>query len=157
MQRAVTSLSSRVRAKLTTRALAIIAAVGAIIAVGGGAAAGEFYVLLSRPSARAAQIEQTLKIVAKRVRETLPEKLNAVTTMTDLTYENKNMTYAYQVDTRGEAPREVMATLRDYVTARACVGEFKEAMQYGYVFTFRYNNLFGARLGEFTLSAANCR
>lgn len=136
----------------------LVVIVGTVVFVGGGAVGNELYSLLTRPTtpARAAQIDQTLRTVAERVKATLPEKLNAVTTMADIAYKHKDMTSVYDLDTRGEAPQEVMATLLELVAARACVGEFKEAMHYGYVFTFRYNSASGAKLGEFTLSAANC-
>jgi len=133
-------------------------AVVVIGVVGGWAVGKEFSARLeqSAASARASQIERTLKTVAQRVKKTLPEKLNAVTTMIGISYEQKVMTYVYDLDTRGEAPHEVIATLRELVGERACVGEFKDAMHYGYAFTFRYNSPRGAKLGEFTLSAANC-
>jgi hypothetical protein len=145
--------------KLFSKSITMLALVaGTVIAVGGAAVAKELYGLLARPakSARTVQIEQTLRVVAARVKATLPEKFTATTTMTDIAYKHKNMTYVYDVDARGEAPQELMETLRELVAARACVGEFKEAMRYGYAFTFRYDSPSGGRLGEFTLSAANC-
>lgn len=156
MQDVPVPLLSRWQGKVPKTKFALVAAGAVVMALGGAMLEKGLVGVFAQPVARAAQIEQTLRMVATRVKATLPDKLNTVTTMTDIAYRHKNMIYVYDLDTRGEAPQEVMATLRELVGERACFGEFRDAMQYGYVFTFRYNSPMGAELGQFTLRAGDC-
>jgi hypothetical protein len=142
---------------ITVPVLSVVLAIGA--AVVGRVVGQETYDLFLRPAAAAptaAELDMKFAELAKGVKATLPKRLDDVTTLTDIAYANRHMTYVYHLDTRGKSAEAVMPAVRKLVTARACGSGFKQALRQGYVFTFRYRDTTGGDLGEFSLSGSDC-
>jgi hypothetical protein len=142
---------------LTVSVLSVVLAIGAAIV--GRTLGSEAYNLFLRPVAAAptaAQLDTELAAVARRMKPTLPKRLDDVTTLTDIAYADKHMTYVYRLDTRGKAADAVMLAVRKVVAAQACGAGYKQALRQGYVFTFRYRDPTGGPLGEFSFSGSDC-
>ena len=135
---------------------AIISVLMALVAAVIGRVAGnEIYHFFSRPAP--VQVESMLSQVVEKTKPTLPKKLDNVTTMTDISFAGKRMTYVYDLDLEGKpAPANLMATLRKMVVGRVCASDMKRAMQEGIGFAFHYNRPAGGEIGEFVVTAPDC-
>jgi hypothetical protein len=138
----------------------LISVVIAVVAgVVGRAAGHEFYNLIFHRTAIESpdQIDAMLAEVVKRTKPTLPKRLDDITTMTDIAYADRHMMYVYDLDEAAtKEGADLMPKLRNAVAGRVCGSEMKQAMGYGYIFSFRYNRPDGREIGEFSLGAADC-
>lgn len=143
--------------KFTVSALSVLIAIGAVVV--GRAIGHEAYDLLLRPAAAepsAAELDMKFVEIVKRVKPTLPKRLDDVTTLADIAYADKHVTYVYDLDTRGKSSEVVMPAVHKLVARKACDSGFQQALRQGYVFTFRYRDAAGGGLGEFSLKGSDC-
>lgn len=141
------------------RAISIVSVVAAVIAgIAGKALGGEVYdhFLRPNPPQMSLNLDATLARVVSLKKPTLPKKLDDVTTMTDISFANRHMTYVYDLAIGGKQPQQAMAKLRKVVAGRACGSDMRQALQSGYTFTFRYDYPGGGEIGEFSLTGADC-
>jgi len=134
----------------------VAALIGAAI---GRVAGNEVYHRFIRPAApqTSFQVEDMMMNVVAKTKPQLPKKLDEITTMTDISYGEKRMTYVYDLIVRpAQSSDEVISALRKIVASRICASQLKRAMDYGFTFTFRYNHPRGSAIGEFSLAAADC-
>ena len=128
-------------------------------AVAGRVAGHQVYNFFVRPAPLQSsdKIESMLMTVVERAKPTLPKRVDAVTTLTDISYRDRQLTYMYELDMQGKEAPANMAALRTVVADRVCGSDMKRAMDFGYRFDFRYNNPAGNPIGEIVLSSADCR
>src|SRR5690348_16946636 len=69
-------------------------------AVAGRIAGHQVYNLFVRPAplATSAKIENMLMTVVERAKPTLPKRVDEVTTLTDISYRDRQLTYVYELD-----------------------------------------------------------
>jgi hypothetical protein len=128
-------------------------------AVAGRVAGHQVYNFIAGPAPlqTSAKIENMLMGVVERAKPTLPKRVDEVTTMTDISYRDHQVTYVYELDMQGKGAPANMAALRTLVSGRVCDSDMKRAMEYGFRFDFRYNNPAGTPIGEIALTSADCR
>ena len=96
------------------------------------------------------------KVVAE-AKPKLPQKLDDVTTYTDIYSSGKQLTYVYGVDAGAQVPAAFIDTMRKSVAGRVCTSEMKEGMvKYGISYHYLYNNSQGNEIGEFQVTARDC-
>jgi acetylornithine deacetylase/succinyl-diaminopimelate desuccinylase-like protein len=128
-------------------------------AIAGRVAGHQVYNFFVRPAPlqTTAKIENMLIAVAERAKPTLPKRVDAVTTLTDISYGDRQLTYVYALDMQGEGAPSDMAALRKLVAGRICGSDMKRAMDYGFTFDFRYNSRAGSPITDFVLTSTDCR
>jgi hypothetical protein len=96
--------------------------------------------------------------VVGQLKPALPKKVDEVTTLIDVWHAGKQMTYLYEVDTRGkQIPTNFEAVARKEIVPKVCGSSMKDGMVgYGITYVYRYNLPNGSRMGEFVVSASDC-
>jgi hypothetical protein len=103
-------------------------------------------------------IDETLTKSVNQLKPTLPKKIDDVTTLIDVWHTGKQMTYLYEVDTRGRPiPANFTALARNEVVPKVCGSSMKYGIvSYGISYVYRYNVPNGSRVGEFAVTASDC-
>ena len=129
-------------------------------AVAGRVAGHQVYDFLVRPAPAplqaSAKIENMLMAVVERAKPSLPKRIDEVTTLTGISYRDRQLTYVYELDMQGKQAPADMTAIRKLVAGRVCGSDMKRAMDYGYTFDFRYNSPAGNPIGEIALTSADC-
>jgi len=130
-------------------------------AVAGRVAGHQVYSFFVRPAPAPLQtsgkIENMLMAVVERTKPSLPKRIDEVTTLTGISYRDRQLTYVYELDMQGKQAPADMTAIRKLVAARVCGSDMKRAIDYGYTFDFRYNSPAGNPIGEIALTSADCR
>jgi hypothetical protein len=121
-------LQASSKRKLSVSVLSVVLAIGAVVV--GRVLGNEAYNVFLRPASAAptaAQLDMKFAKVVKVVKPTLPKRLDDVTTLTDIAYADKHMTYVYELDTRGKSAQAVMPAVQQLVAAKTCGSGFSQA------------------------------
>jgi hypothetical protein len=103
-------------------------------------------------------VDEMLQQAVNGLKPGLPKRIDDATTLVDVSHAGKQMTYVYEVDTRGrQIPSNFTTTARREVVPKVCGSRMKEGMaRYGVSYVYRYNRPNGSRVGEFVVAASDC-
>jgi hypothetical protein len=103
-------------------------------------------------------IDAMLQQAVNELKSGLPKRIDDATTLVDISHAGKEMTYVYEVDTRGrQIPSNFTAIARREVVPKVCGSRMKDGMaRYGVSYVYRYNLPNGSRLGDFAVTASDC-
>jgi len=106
----------------------------------------------------AAQVEEGFKVAVARLRPMLPKKIDAATTLRDVSSARMVLTYHYVVDSDNyDLQPNFMQTAQRVTTTLVCnTQDMRSAMKVGAVYEYKYSDGSSKPLGGFVVTSADC-
>jgi hypothetical protein len=116
------------------------------------------WVLAPSPSNVASQIEEGFKQATAQIKATVPRKIDAGTTLTDVSYSGAVLTYYYQLDTDNyDLQPNFLVVVKKNTTEQVCnTAAMKETIQLGGVYRYSYSDAHAKSLGTFDVKGTDC-
>jgi hypothetical protein len=104
------------------------------------------------------EVEEGFKVAVARLRPTLPKKIDAATTLRDVSSARMVLTYHYVVDSDNyDLQPNFMLTAQKVTTTLVCnTQEMRSAMKVGAVYEYKYSDGNAKSLGGFVVTSADC-
>jgi hypothetical protein len=106
----------------------------------------------------AEEVEEGFRVAVARLRPTLPKKIDAATTLRDVSSARMVLTYHYVVDSDNyDLQPNFMQTAQRVTTTLVCnTQEMRSAMRVGGVYEYKYSDRNAKALGGFVVTSADC-
>jgi hypothetical protein len=106
----------------------------------------------------AGHVEEGFKYIVVRIRPTLPKKIDAATTLVDVSSAGTVLTYRYKIDDDNyDLLPNFMRVAQRTTTSLVCNTEdMKVAMKVGAVYEYRYSDGNSKSLGGFVVTTVDC-